>query len=484
MLRQGLNALFASAAAAGLAACSFAPPYHPPLVTVPQTYQQQGIWESARPADSLARGDWWARFNDPTLNTLEAQVEPANPDLAAALARYDQARAFTDEAKASLIPQIGLGASASANRQSLERPLRGPTQPTYYRADQIGASVSYEFDFWGKIRNEINSRKALAQASDADLATMRLSLQTELATDYFQLRGLDADAKLLADTVSAYQKARDLTQTLFEGKIAASIDVSRAETQLDTARAQVSDIAARRALMEHAIAVLVGKNALDFTIPAEVPPFALPDIPVDLPSTLLQRRPDIASAERSAAAANFEIGVARAAFYPTITFDALGGFQSSGQNLFKLADTFWSLGPSVSLPILDGGLLRAQERATYARFREVSANYRSIVLVAFKEVEDNRAMLHWLNQESADTDAGVTAAQHTLFVALTLYREGATSYLDVVTAQTALLQTQQLSLDLRTRRIVADVGLVKALGGGWDAKDLAAAPGGEAHPQG
>ena len=192
----------------------------------------------------------------------------------------------------------------------------------------------------------------------------------------------------------------------------------------------------------------------------------------------------VASAERSAAAANFEIGVARAAFYPTITFDALGGFQSSGQNLFKLADTFWSLGPSVSLPILDGGLLRAQERATYARFREVSANYRSIVLVAFKEVEDNRAMLHWLNQESADTDAGVTAAQHTLFVALTLYREGATSYLDVVTAQTALLQTQQLSLDLRTRRIVADVGLVKALGGGWDAKDLAAAPGGEAHPQG
>ncbi|HEY2658106.1 MAG TPA: efflux transporter outer membrane subunit [Caulobacteraceae bacterium] len=477
MLRRRLTLLLVSAIAFTLAACSFAPKYLPPLVAVPQTYQQQGVWGPAQPSDSLARGDWWARFSDPMLNALESQIEPANQDLAAAVARHDQARDFAAEASAGLYPQIGLGGAAEANRQSLQRPLRGASQPTYYSAEQVGAAVSYEFDFWGKIRNEIASRKALAQASNADLATMRLSLQTELASAYFQLRGLDADTKLLADTVDAYQKAHDLTETLYKGKIAASIDVSRAATQLDTARAQVSDIAARRALLEHAIAVLVGKPASDFTVAPQVVPFVLPEIPTDLPSTLLQRRPDIASAERAAAAANAEIGVARAAFYPTVTFGALGGFQSSGQNLFNLADSFWTLGPSVNLPLLDGGRLRAQEAGAYARFRETSAAYRSTVLTAFKEVEDNRAVLHWLGQESADTDAGVTAAQHTLDVALALYREGATSYLEVVTAQTALLQTQQSALDLRTRRLIADVGLVRALGGGWDATELAATPG-------
>ncbi len=471
-------------AAGLLAACSFAPKYLPPLVAVPQTYQQQGTWQTAQPSDSLSRGDWWTRFSDPTLNTLEAQVAPANQDLAAAAARYDEARDFAAEATAGLFPQIGLGGSATANRQSLQRPLRGASQPTYYSADQAGGAVSYEFDFWGKIRNEIKSRKAVAQASAADLATLRLSLQTELAGAYFQLRGLDADAKLLADTVSAYQKAHDLTETLYKGKIAASIDVSRAATQLDAARAQVSDIAARRALLEHAIAVLVGQPASDFTIAPQVSPFVLPDIPADLPSTLLQRRPDIASAERAAAAANAEIGVARAAFYPSITFDALGGLQSSGQNLFKLADSFWTLGASISLPLLDGGRLRAREAGAYARFREASATYRSTVLTAFKEVEDNRALLHWLGQESTDTEAGVMAAQHTLDLALALYREGATSYLEVVTAQTALLQAQQQALDLRTRRLVADVGLVRALGGGWDAAELAAMSGIEAGSQG
>jgi NodT family efflux transporter outer membrane factor (OMF) lipoprotein len=473
MPRGGFELALALVATSALAACSFAPRYTPPPVPIPATYQHQGIWDSAQPSDSLARGDWWSRFSDPILNSLEGQIDGANPDLAAALARFDEARDYTAESKAGLFPQIGLGASVSANRQSAQRPLRGIAQPTYYTADQLGAGVSYEFDFWGKIRNEIASRKALAQASDADLATMRLSLQAELATDYFQLRGLDATAKLLADTVGAYQKALDLTETLFTGKIAAAIDVSRAQTQLDAVRAQVSDVAARRALLEHAIAVLVGRAASDFTIPAEATAFVLPEIPADLPSTLLQRRPDIAAAERATAAANAEIGVARAAFYPNVTFDALGGFQSSGQNLLKLADSFWSLGPSLSLPIFDGGRLRAQEKGAYARFRETSASYRSIVLTAFKEVEDNRALLHWLGQESADTDAGVAAAQRTLTAALALYREGATNYLDVVTAQTALLQAQQSALDIRTRRLAADVGLVRALGGGWDVSELA-----------
>lgn len=473
MRRQTSKLVLASLAASTLAACSFAPRYVLPPVPIPASYQQQGIWDMARPSDSLSRGDWWTRFSDPSLNSLEPQVASANADLAAAVARYDEARDYAAEARAGLFPQVGLGASVAVNRQSAERPLRGAAQPTYYSADTVGASGSYEFDFWGKIRNEIASRKAMAQASDADLATMRLSLQTELASDYFQLRGLDATAQLLADTVGAYQKALDLTQTLFNGKIVAAIDVSRAQTQLDAVRAQVSDVAARRALLEHAIAVLIGKSASDFRIPPQSTPFVLPEVPTDLPSALLQRRPDIASAERAAAAANAEIGVARAAFYPNITFDALGGFQSSGQNLFKLADSFWSLGPSLSLPILDGGRLHAQEAGAYARFRETSAAYRSTVLTAFKEVEDNRALLHWLGRESVDTDAGVAAAQRTLISALALYREGATSYLEVVTAQTALLQAQQSALDIRTRRLSADVGLVRALGGGWSVTDLA-----------
>jgi NodT family efflux transporter outer membrane factor (OMF) lipoprotein len=473
MFRQRSNVVLAAAAASVLAACSLAPPYSPPKVEVPEAYKHEGIWETAHPADSLARGDWWTRFSDPTLNALESQVEPANPNLAAAVARYDQSRDFAAEARAGLFPQLSGFGTATVNQQSFQRPLRvNPNAFTYYSDVQAGGSASYEVDFWGKIRNEVASRKELAQASDADLATLRLSLQAELASDYFQLRGLDATAKLLADTVAAFQKAFDLTDTLFKGKIVASMDVTRAKAQLDSAKAQVSDVAARRALLEHAIAVLVGKPASDFTIPAEVTPFVLPEIPIDLPSTLLQRRPDIASAERMAAAANSEIGVARAAFYPSITFNALGGFESGGQNLFNLADTLWTLGPSVSIPIFTGGLLKAQEAATYARFRETSANYRSIVLTAFQEVEDNRALLHWLAQESADTDDGVVAAESTLTASLALYREGATSSLEVVTAQTALLMAQQSALDLRTRRLVAGVSLVRALGGGWDTTDL------------
>ena len=455
-----------------LAACNLAPGYRPPLVAVPAAYKEIGPWQPAAPSDDQPRGPWWQRFGDATLNKLEPEIETANPDLAATVARYDQARAFAAEAAAGLDPQVGLGASLSANRQSKDRPLRGATQPNFYGANQAAASVGYEIDFWGKLRNEANAGAELAQASAADLATMRLSLQSELATDYLTLRGLDADAKLLTDTVGAYGKALDLTQTLFHGKIVSSLDVSRAETQLDTAKAEVSDIASRRALMEHAIATLVGQPAGSFSIPTDVPPFSLPDVPAGLPSTLLERRPDIAAAERTVAAANSEIGVARAAFYPSVSLNLLAGFQSSGLNLLSLPNSFWSLGPDVTLPVFTGGQLDAEEAAAYARFREAGADYRSTVLSAFQQVEDNLALLHWLGQEAKDEAAGVTAAQHTLDVALNLYKEGVASYLEVVTAQTALLQAQQTLIDLQTRRVDADVSLIQALGGGWTAKDL------------
>lgn len=469
---MSLRPLLIAAATAGLTACNLAPDYHPPLIDVPAAYKEAGPWQPAHPSDELPRGAWWSRFGDATLDKLEPQIDAANSDLAATVARYDQARGFAAEAEAGLDPQAALGGSLTANRQSKTRPLRGATQPNFYGANQVAVAAGYEIDLWGKLRNQAKAGTALAQASAADLATMRLSLQSELATDYLSLRGLDADGKLLAGTVDAYQKALDLTRTRFEGKIASSMDVSRAQTQLDTARAQVSDIASKRALMEHAIASLVGQPASSFTIPTEVPPFTIPDVPANVPSTLLQRRPDIAAAERTVAAANSEIGVARAAFYPSLSLNLLAGFQSAGLNLLSLPNSFWTIGPDVTLPLLDGGKLDAQEAIAYARFREAGADYRSTVLAAFQEVEDNLALLHWLGQEASDEASGVTAAQHTLDSALTLYKEGAASYLEVVTAQTALLQAQQTLLDVQTRRLTADVGLIRGLGGGWDASSL------------
>ena len=463
--------LLTSGLALSLAACDLAPDYHPPLVAVPASYKEVGPWQPAQPADAAARGPWWQQFADPTLDGLEQKIDGANPDLAAAVARYDQARAVAVEAEAGLYPQISAGASSIANRQSSRRPLRvgGPNQ---YTANTLDAQASYEVDLWGDVRNRGAACRALAQASAADLATVRLSLEAELASDYFTLRGLDADAKLLSDTVAAFQKALDLTQTLLNGKIVPGTDVSRAETQLETAQAQVSDIASRRALLEHAIATLEGEPASNFSIAPEQPKLHLPDLPAIVPTTLLQRRPDIAEAERMVKAANAEIGVARAAFYPSLSLNLLGGFQDTRFDAPSLPLSFWSLGPDVTLPIFTGGMLDAEESAAYGKFREVSENYRSIVLGAFQEVEDNLALIHWLGTEETSENAAVAAAQRTLDSALNLYREGATSYLEVVTAQTALLQAQQAAIDVQTRQLEAEVGLARALGGGWRQEDL------------
>ena len=458
-----------AALALALAGCNMAPDYHPPAMTVPVAYKETGPWHPAQPADDLSRGPWWERFNDQDLDGLEARIEGANPDLAAAAARYDQARAMADEAAAGLSPQADLTGSLSANRQSHDRPLRGSGQPNYYGANQAGVVAGYEFDFWGRIRNMAAAGTQSAQASAGDLATLRLSLQAELAVGYFTVRGLDQQIALLNDSVAAYQKALDLTQRLYSGKIAPGIDVSRARTQLETARAQLSDTQARRSTAEHAVALLVGEAPADFSLPSRTDDVALPEIPAGVPSTLLQRRPDIAAAERRAAAANSDVGVARAAFYPTLTLGLLGGFQSTNLNFFNLPDAIWSIGPGITLPLLDGGRLDAEEAAAVAQFKEAGANYRSVVLNAFREVEDNAAQLRWLAGEADSEDAAVAAAQHTLDAALQLYRQGAGSYLEVVTAQTALLQAQQTALDVKTRRLLADVGLIRALGGGWEA---------------
>jgi NodT family efflux transporter outer membrane factor (OMF) lipoprotein len=457
-----------------LAGCSFAPDYKPPAVETPVAYKEAGPWAVAQPADDKPRADWWKDFGDATLNDLEGQIDAGNPDLAASVARYDQARAYVSETDASMLPTVGLNASATTNRQSAKRPLRSANQPNQYGDNSIGLQASYEIDFWGQIRNTVAAGEATAQARGADMETVRLGLHAELANDYVALRGLDAEMKLLTDTEQAYQRAQTLTKDRYEAKIASGIDVSRSESQLESARALESDVRAQRAQLEHAIASLVGKPASDFSIAPVVVKLPVPAEPTGLPSSLLQRRPDIAADERKVAAANDNIGVAKAAFYPNISLNLAGGFQNTGSGLGLLSApySFWSVGPSLALPLFEGGMRHAVEAGAYAARDEAAANYRSTVLAAFQEVEDNLALLHHLGQETLDETQAVTAAEHTADLSLTLYHDGAASYLDVVVSQTDALQAERTLLDLDTRRLQADIKLVRAVGGGWSTADL------------
>jgi NodT family efflux transporter outer membrane factor (OMF) lipoprotein len=436
--------------------------------------KDSGPWQPATPSEDLPRGEWWRDYKDPNLDALEAEIEAASPTLAAAAAQYDQARAFAAEASSYLLPFVTAGGSATRNRQSAERPLRSAHQPNQYGANTADLSVSFDFDFWGRIRNAAAAGRALAQASAGDLEGVRLELHTELANDYIALRGLDAEEKLLTDTVAAYARANQMTQDRYQGKIASGIDVSRSESQLDSARALASDVTSARALLEHAIASLVGKPASNFTLEPAIMDLKVPQIPLALPSTLLQRRPDIAAAERRVAAANAEIGVAKAAFYPDISLSLLGGFQDTGSvvGLISAPMSFWSVGPGVVAPIFEGGLLEAEESAAYGRFDEAGAHYRETVLGAFQEVEDNLALLNYLGQEVDEDSAAAKAAEHTAKLSLSLYKDGAVSYLDVVVAQAEALAADRAVLEVGTRRLQASVRLFRALGGGWSADKL------------
>lgn len=462
-----------------LGGCSLAPKYEKPVVPIADSYKEGGPWQPATPNDALTRGDWWTGFNDPKLNELEANAEKANPDLAAASDHYLGARAFADEARSGLFPQIDGQALATHNRQSDTRPLRSASQPDEYKDDLVGAQLNYEFDFWGRVRNTVAAGEANAQASAADLASARLSLQAELADDYIALRGLDAQSKLLADTVDAYSKALDLTKNRFKGGIASGLDVSHAQTQLDVARAQTSDVHARRALYEHAIARLVGASASSFSIDPMVMDFPLLDVPVGIPSILLERRPDIAAAERRTAAANAQIGVARAAFFPTLTLTASGGYESTGaMDWLTAPNMFWSIGPKAFLTLFDAGNRHAREREVQAQFDEAGEHYRATALTAFQQVEDNLALLKLLGAEARDENAAVVSSQKTLDLALDRYRNGAVNYLEVVESQTAALQSRRTALSLHDRQLEASVGLVRALGGGWKAADTSASTAG------
>jgi NodT family efflux transporter outer membrane factor (OMF) lipoprotein len=464
--KENLALLFLAPALA-LTGCDRAPKYHSPVITVPASYAESASWTEARPADTVPRGAWWRIYGDPTLDALEPRVDSANPDLQAQAAIHDQARALLAEAQSGIFPQLQLGGQINTDRQSDRRPLRGADEPNQYLDNAIDTQATYEVDIWRRVANAVKAGRAAAAASAANLETLRLSLHAELASNYFTLRGLDAEANLYADTVTAYRHALTLTQNRFAGKIASAMDVSRAAAQLDDAQAQATDIAARRALVAHAIAILVG--VAPASLPISPAMFDVPVPPTDagVPATLLQRRPDIAAAEREVAAANAEIGVVRAAFYPNISLNLALGIQDTGFNLFSARNSFWSVGPGLTLPLFEGGLRRAEEQAAFAVYRRVVANYRATVLNAFRDVEDQLALLHWLGEEGAHEEQAVAAARQTVTMSMALYKDGATNFLDVVTAQTAELQAERAALDIRTRRLEASVALIRALGGGW-----------------
>jgi NodT family efflux transporter outer membrane factor (OMF) lipoprotein len=433
-------------------------------------YKESGDWKAAQPVDNLSRGAWWTLFQDPQLDALEAKVDDANQDLKAAFARLQQARAATRIARADLFPTLNIGSSATRSRASVNSPRFPPGAKPVGNNFDLEADLSYEFDVWGRVRNAVTSAKAGQQASAADLATVTLSIHAELATDYFSLRAEDAQQVVLDKSVADYVQALRLTQNLYSGGDAALGDVAQAQAQLETARTQAADIRLQRAQTEHAIAVLLGENPASFHANPNPLPMELAPPPIDpgLPSSLLERRPDVAAAERRVAAANAQIGVARAAYFPVFSLAAAAGFDSTNSSNWLMAPSrLWSVGPAGVLTVFDAGRHRAQSAQAMAIYDEQVADYRRTVLTAFQEVEDNLAALRQLRQESVSEAAAVAATAKALQQAQYRYKGGLVTYLEVATTENIALQAQLANVTIQLRRMNATVMLVKALGGGW-----------------
>lgn len=451
-----------------LGGCSLAPHMQTPVVPAGDRYKETGSWTQAEPADRLPRESWWTLYENPEIDELQRQLISGNPTLAAALADYAQARALRDQARAALFPTVSLNASVDRARESVNAPLRVPSRSNYYDDNTLGGTVSYEPDLWGRIRNEVEMGRANAAAAAADLENARLSLIAQLVDDYIQLRSLDRMSAILNDAVKAYAHALAITVQRHHAGISPGLDVSQAQTQLDAARSQAEQNLAARALLEHAIAALLGVSASTFSIRPDIIDIKLPHIPRGVPAALLQRRPDIAAAQRRMIAANANIGVARAAYFPSLTLNGQGGYQSTAFSSWVGAPSvFWAVGPNALLTVLDGGLRRAQVAQARAEFDAAAANYRSVAISAFQQVEDSLASLNHYHDAAVAEKAAVTAAQRTLDLSMALYVRGAIDYLNVITAQTALLQAQLQALDLDTLQLRASVDLIRALGGGW-----------------
>jgi NodT family efflux transporter outer membrane factor (OMF) lipoprotein len=459
--------------------CKVGPNYVRPVMDPPSAYKEAVPFKQAAPRDQEPRGKWWEVFKDPMLDALLAQVEINNQTVKAAEARVREARALTQAARAALFPLVSASASAtrsgsrggntSVDNTGTVNIQGGGTRNDY----NVSLDVSWEVDLWGRIRRTIEAGEATAQASVADLESAKLVAQAQLAEDYFLLRVQDAQIRLLNDTVEAYQRSLQLTQNQYAVGVAARADVAQAETQLKSTKAQAIDAGVQRTQLEHAIAVLVGKAPADLSVAAEIVTTEFPPIPTGLPSELLERRPDIAGAERRTAAANAQIGVAQAAFFPSLTLSATGGFESSVlSKLFSLPSRYWSLGSDLAQTIFDAGLRRAQTDQAIATYDENVANYRQTVLSGFQNVEDNLAALRILEQEAAVQDEAVKAARESLAITLNQYRAGTANYLAVVIVQATALTNERAALTILGRRLTSSVALIQALGGGWNAAAL------------
>jgi NodT family efflux transporter outer membrane factor (OMF) lipoprotein len=461
-----------------LAGCTVGPNYKRPAAQVPPAYKEVGDWKPAQPNDQSVGGNWWEIFEDPQLNALELQVNVSNQNLKAAEAQYTQARAALRYQRADYFPTVTVDPTATRNQFSANRqPHSAQFNGVSFTDLQIPFELSYQVDVWGRVRRTVESYRDQAQASAADLAAVNLSMHSQLALFYFQARMLDAEEQLLNSTVTQYEQALQLIQDRFAGGLASDLEVQQASTQLETTRAQAIDLAVARAQYEHAVAILIGKPPAEFSLqplPLTAPP---PPIPVGLPSQLLERRPDIAAAERLMASANAQIGVAKSAYYPQINLGATGGFESGSiTTLLSGPSILWSAGPSALFTIFDVGRRRAASDQAIAAYDQAVANYRQTVLTGFQQVEDNVAALRILEHEAQVQENAVKAAQKYLELAITRYKGGVTSYLEVTTAQSAALSDEVTAVNILGRRMVDAVTLVQALGGGWDRADLPERP--------
>ena len=476
MKAHNLVGAIATVAALALGGCKVGPNYKAPPVPAPPSYSDSGHygdWASAKPADGADRGAWWAIYQDPELNDLEQRCATANQSIVAALHVYEQAHDLVRENRASLYPEVSIGASATRNSISGNKPLRPTNAATDYWDFLIPLNISWEPDLWGGIRRQIESSAASAQASAADLANTRLSLQGMLAVTLFQLRGLDLQAQLLRTTIDAYTQTLQLTQARLKGGLSTESDVAQAEAQLEEARAQLVDLGVQRAQYEHTIAVLVGEPATGFHIPEQPLTGSPPTVPTGVPSGLLERRPDIAGAERRVAAANALIGVAKSAYYPNITLGAAAGVESAAlSSLFNSNSAEWDAGPSASELLFDGGRRKAQVAYALAQREQATALYREQVLSAFRDVEDQLSALRVLEEEATVQQRAVDAAKRSTDLSLLRYKRGLAQYLEVLTNQTIELTDERAAAALVARRVVASAQLQMALGGGWNTAQL------------
>jgi NodT family efflux transporter outer membrane factor (OMF) lipoprotein len=454
-----------------ISGCAVGPDYKRPDAPVPSSFKELKGWREALPRDQEIKTKWWEAFGDPILNSLVEQVNVSNQSIALAESQYRQAQALVRLARANYFPTVDAGVSYT---HSLPPGGKG----AYNAVDQhqVSLGAAWELDLWGKVRRQVEGSSASAEASFADLQAMRLSMQTELALNYFQLRILDAQKKNLEEAVAAYGKALDLTQNRYKAGVAAKADVAAAQTQLKTTEAQAIDAGIQRAQLEHSLSILIGKPPANFSLPPV--PFVVPQIqiPVGIPSDLLERRPDIASAERKMAAANAQIGVAKAAYYPSLSLSGSLGYQSAQlASLFTSPSFFWALGPTaLAATLFDGGARKAQTEQAMAAYDGTVAFYRQTVLAGFQNVEDNLVALRILDEEAQVQELAVKSAQESVTLTTNQYKAGIVSYLNVVTAQTIALTNQRTAISISGQRVSAAVLLVKALGGGWSTQEVSA----------